>query len=142
MLALGDDKFLYHLDFGPLEKKSKIVPGTALSLISIEKELDQYFKGSLTEFKTPLCYFGTPFQRLAWEELQKIPFGQTRSYGEIARTLGKPTAFRAVARANSQNRLAVVIPCHRVINTNGQIAGYAGGVERKKWLLDHEGKCR
>ena len=93
-----------------------------------------YFDGKLTEFKTPLFFLGSPFQQQVWETLQKIPSGETRSYLEIAKAIEKPLACRAVARANGANQLAIVVPCHRVINTNGDWGGYGGGLARKKWL--------
>jgi AraC family transcriptional regulator of adaptative response/methylated-DNA-[protein]-cysteine methyltransferase len=101
-----------------------------------------YFDGNLTEFKTPLFFLGSSFQKQVWEALRKIPFGQTRSYAEMATFIGKPSAFRAVANANGANQLAIVVPCHRVINTNGDLAGYGGGIARKKWLIHHEQKRR
>ena len=150
MIAIGDEYFLYLLEFvscNKLEKEIKqlerlalsaIVPGITRPLQSIQEELAVYFNGTEMEFKTPFKVLGTPFQRSVWEELQKIPKGETRSYGSIARNLGKPTAFRAVAQANGANQLALIIPCHRVINANGKIGGYGGGVLNKEWLLKHE----
>ncbi|MES2273988.1 MAG: methylated-DNA--[protein]-cysteine S-methyltransferase, partial [Chlamydiota bacterium] len=125
-----------------LRKQTKlaILPGRNPPIDSIERELSQYFEGTLRAFTTPLFLLGTPFQRAVWEELKKIPHGETRSYGEIARAIDKPSAFRAVAQANGANQLAIVIPCHRVINTNGELGGYAGGLTRKKWFLEHEKK--
>lgn len=81
---------------------------------------------------------GSPFQTEVWSRLLQIPTGHTSSYGEIAATMGKPTAYRAVAQANGANQLAIVIPCHRVINANGELGGYGGGLSRKQWLLNHE----
>jgi AraC family transcriptional regulator of adaptative response/methylated-DNA-[protein]-cysteine methyltransferase len=118
--------------------RSAIIPGSTAPILAIEKELADYFNGRLTAFTTPLFYLGSPFQRLVWEELKKIPMGQTRSYSDIAKAIGRPTARRAVARANGSNQLAIIIPCHRVINANGQLGGYAGGLTRKQWLLEHE----
>lgn len=150
MLAIADEQALYLLEFVDrrgLEKeverirqktKSAIIPGYTKSINSIEKELNQYFEGKLQEFKTPLIFLGSPFQKRVWEELKKIPSGETRSYSDIAIAIGKPTAFRAVAQANGANQIAIVIPCHRVINANGNIGGYGGGLIRKKWLLNHE----
>jgi O-6-methylguanine DNA methyltransferase len=110
---------------------------------AIMRELEAYFAGIIQEFKTPLFLFsliGSPFQKRVWEELQKIPRGETRSYAEIAKAIGKPSAFRAVALANGANQIAIVIPCHRVINSNGDLGGYGGGIKRKEWLLKHERK--
>lgn len=150
MLAIADEEALYLLEFVDrrgLEReverlrqktKSAIIPGSTKPISLIENELKQYFKGKLREFKTPLCFLGSPFQKQVWQELQKIPPGETRSYSDIAIAVGRPTAFRAVAQANGANQLAIIIPCHRVINANGEIGGYGGGVIRKKWLLNHE----
>jgi AraC family transcriptional regulator of adaptative response/methylated-DNA-[protein]-cysteine methyltransferase len=135
MTAIGDDQALYELNFG-IDDSHPI--GSPRPLLMIQKELGLYFQGKLQEFKTPISYPGTPFQIETWQQLLNIPYGQTRSYGEMARLMGKPTHFRAVARANSTNRLAIIIPCHRVINTGGALGGYAGGIDKKQWLLDHE----
>lgn len=152
MIAIANDEVLYLLEFVDrrnLEQeieslkwktKSVIIPGYTKITHSIETELSLYFKGQLSEFKTPLFFSGSPFQQKVWAELMKIPSGETRSYSDIAMAIGKPTAFRAVALANSANQLAIIIPCHRVININGDLAGYAGGITRKKWLINHEKK--
>ncbi len=120
--------------------KSSIIPGHTQPIGSIEKELNQYFDGKLTEFKTPLCLLGSPFQKQVWDELRRIPYGETRSYSDIAKSVGKASAFRAVAQANGANQFAIVMPCHRIINTNGNLGGYGGGLTRKKWLINHEKK--
>ena len=150
MVAIADETGLYILEFVQrrglereverlrLKTKLAIIPGKTEPIHFIEKELDQYFKGTLREFKTPLVWLGSPFQKQVWEELKKIPFGETRSYLQIALSINRPSAFRAVAQANGANQIAIVIPCHRVINTNGDLGGYGGGIARKKWLLDHE----
>jgi AraC family transcriptional regulator of adaptative response/methylated-DNA-[protein]-cysteine methyltransferase len=150
MIAIADDSALYLLEFlerralpremEQLQRKTKmpIVAGTTLILSSIEKELKEYFSGALQEFRTPHLYFGSVFQKQVWEALRKIPFGQTRSYADTAKAIGKPVAYRAVARANGTNQLAILIPCHRVINSDGALGGYGGGLNRKQWLLDHE----
>jgi AraC family transcriptional regulator of adaptative response/methylated-DNA-[protein]-cysteine methyltransferase len=152
MLAIGDDLALYMIEFVDrrglekeierLRKKTKlaIVPGKPNPIKQIESELEGYFSGKNQEFKTPLFLLGSPFQKRVWEELQKIPRGETRSYAEIAKAIGKPSAFRAVALANGANQFAIVIPCHRVINSNGDLGGYGGGIKRKEWLLKHERK--
>lgn len=101
-------------------------------------QLDAYFEGELTRFDLPLDARGTPFQRAVWTALAAIPFGETRSYAQIAASIGAPTAARAIGTANARNPIAIVIPCHRVIASSGALAGYAGGVDRKRWLLDHE----
>jgi AraC family transcriptional regulator of adaptative response/methylated-DNA-[protein]-cysteine methyltransferase len=154
MLAIANDSALYLLEFvyrRGLEReierlrtrtKSAIIPGRTPIIDSIDAELKAYFQGTLTHFKTPLFWLGSPFQKTVWEELMKIKPGQTCSYAEIARNIGMPKAFRAVANANGANQLAIVIPCHRVINTNGDIGGYGGGISRKSWLLNHEKRER
>lgn len=150
MIAIADDSALYLLEFVDcrgLEReveclkqktKSAIISGSTRPIHSIESELTQYFDGNLIEFKTPLFLVGSPFQKNVWEALKNIPYGETRSYADIAKTIGKPTAFRAVAQANGANQLPLIIPCHRVINANGDLGGYSGGIPRKKWLLAHE----
>jgi AraC family transcriptional regulator, regulatory protein of adaptative response / methylated-DNA-[protein]-cysteine methyltransferase len=104
----------------------------------LEEELKNYFNGTLYKFTVPLSMHGTNFQLSTWNELLKIPYGKTISYKTLAANIGKPTAFRAVANANGMNRIAIIIPCHRVINENGNLCGYGGGVWRKKWLLQLE----
>ncbi len=116
-----------------------IVPGTNRHIDLLRKELDQYFQGKCRRFTVPLAYPGTPFQRLVWDALRKIPCGRTISYEELARSIGKPHAQRAVGRANGENRIAILIPCHRVVNKDGQLGGYGGGLWRKKFLLELEG---
>ncbi len=102
-------------------------------------QLERYFAGELRQFELALDPSGTPFQRRVWAELRRIPFGETLSYGQIASRLGKPTAARAVGAANGQNPIAVVVPCHRVIGADRSLTGYAGGEQRKSWLLTLEG---
>lgn len=102
--------------------------------------LDAYFEGRRPDFGAlPLALAGTSFQRRVWQALREIPFGATASYGEIARRIGHAGAARAVGGANHDNALSIVVPCHRVIGADGTLTGYAGGVERKRWLLRHEG---
>tara|TARA_B100000287_G_C20544834_1_gene746135 strand:+ start:492 stop:923 length:432 start_codon:yes stop_codon:yes gene_type:complete len=105
----------------------------------ITKQLDEYFSKKRTIFDIPIQYNGTPFQNKVWEELLKIPYGNTLSYGDIAKKLGKPPlTSRAIGTANSKNKIAIIIPCHRVIRSNGKLSGYAGGIDKKIWLLNHE----
>ncbi|MEU0648974.1 methylated-DNA--[protein]-cysteine S-methyltransferase [Streptomyces umbrinus] len=101
-------------------------------------ELRAYFAGELKEFSVQLHLDGTPFQRSVWAQLQKIPYGETRSYGELADALGNPNASRAVGLANGKNPLGIIVPCHRVVGANGSLTGYGGGLERKRQLLDFE----
>jgi AraC family transcriptional regulator, regulatory protein of adaptative response / methylated-DNA-[protein]-cysteine methyltransferase len=106
----------------------------------LKKQLKEYFKGQRKEFTLPLVTPGTEFQNAVWKELLNIPFGETRSYRNQAEAMKKPDSARAVANANSANRIAILIPCHRVIGSDGHLTGYGGGLKRKKWLLDHERK--
>jgi len=107
-------------------------------LIQTRKQLEEYFNGTRKEFDLSLDPDGTEFQRQVWKELEKVPYGVTRSYIEIARNLGSERASRAVGMANGRNPVSIIIPCHRIIGKNGKLTGYAGGMERKKWLLIHE----
>ncbi|MER5984611.1 methylated-DNA--[protein]-cysteine S-methyltransferase [Streptomyces sp. NPDC001787] len=102
------------------------------------RQLEAYFAGELREFDLPLRLAGTPFQRSVWDELLKIPYGETRSYGELAESLGKPNASRAVGLANGKNPVSIVVPCHRVIGASGGLTGYGGGLDRKQRLLAFE----
>jgi methylated-DNA-[protein]-cysteine S-methyltransferase len=104
------------------------------------QQLDGYFRGEIKNFQLPLAQPGTVFQQRVWNELLKIPYGSTISYLELSRRLGNVKAIRAAASTNGKNRLAVVVPCHRVIGSNQQLVGYAGGLPKKKWLLEHEFK--
>jgi AraC family transcriptional regulator of adaptative response/methylated-DNA-[protein]-cysteine methyltransferase len=114
------------------------VPGRNPHLERIEHELGEYFAGRLQRFGVPLRLPGTEFQQEVWSALQAVPFGETRSYGELARTLGRPGASRAVGRANGQNRVAIVVPCHRIVGADGSLTGYGGGQPRKDFLLKLE----
>jgi len=104
----------------------------------LQGELANYFARSLRAFSVPLVYPGTAFQRRVWEQLLAIPYGETCSYEQIAVAVGEPRAVRAVGRANGLNRVAILIPCHRVVNKNGELGGYGGGLRRKQYLLDLE----
>jgi methylated-DNA-[protein]-cysteine S-methyltransferase len=103
------------------------------------RQLDDYLAGRRRDFDLPLETGGTPFQRLCWDALRRIPFGETRTYGEMAREIGRPKAVRAVGHANHDNPIGVIIPCHRVIGANGSLTGYAGGLDMKRVLLELEG---
>ena len=150
--AVADEDGLFLLDFEDRKDLFKRIdsleknPGQDLSsgknaiLESIEDELSQYFNGTLKTFKTPIHIKGTPFQQKAWHALLTIPYGDTRSYQSQAISVGSPKSYRAVANANGANRLSIIIPCHRIINTNGHLGGYGGGTTRKQWLLTHEQK--
>lgn len=149
MLAIADDTHVYLLEFitrRGLEKEIErlrtrgfaIIPGNTPSIDSIKHELHAYFGGALTQFMTPYRVLGSPFQQKVWQILCTIPYGETRSYREQAVHLGNPNAFRAVANANGANQLAILIPCHRIIASDGTLGGYGGGLAVKQWLLEHE----
>lgn len=115
-----------------------LVPNT--NPLGITQKLAAYLEGDYQAVDDiPVNPGGTPFQQRVWSELRRIPHGQTWTYGELATALGKPTAFRAVGMANSKNPIVIVIPCHRVIGASNALTGYSGGVDRKRWLLEHEG---
>lgn len=115
-------------------------------LDSARRELAQYFAGARSRFDTPLAAApvraGTEFQHAVWRALCAIPFGETRTYAELARSIGRPSAVRAVGAANALNPISIFVPCHRVVGGSGALTGYAGGVETKRWLLAHEGAAR
>jgi methylated-DNA-[protein]-cysteine S-methyltransferase len=105
---------------------------------AVAAQLDAYFAGELTRFDIPLSARGTEFEQRVWDALVEIPYGETRSYGELARELGVPGAARAVGHANARNPISIIVPCHRVVGSTGKLTGYAGGLEAKRKLLDHE----
>ena len=108
-------------------------------LAQARQQLTEYFAGGRTTFDLPLDPTGTEFQRRVWDALRTIPYGTTTSYGAIARDLGDPHATRAVGAANGQNPIPIVVPCHRVVGAKGELTGFGGGIDRKRWLLEHEG---
>lgn len=152
MITIADENALYLLEFTNRKNMRRqfdrlrkvqsraILPGRTKITEQIEAELGAYFAGTLSDFETPLATSGTDFQRQTWAALQTIPHGETRSYAQLAEMIGKPSAVRAVASANANNGLALIIPCHRVIAKNGGLGGYAGGLSRKRQLLDLEAK--
>ncbi|ARG97497.1 bifunctional transcriptional activator/DNA repair enzyme AdaA [Legionella micdadei] len=154
MIAIASETELYLLEFVDrrgleleverLRKKTScaIIPGLSKPLMSIDSELKSYFQGTLQQFKTPIKTLGSPFQEQVWDALNEIPYGETQSYSNLANSVGKPKAYRAVAKANGANQLCLIIPCHRVINHNGDLGGYGGGLTRKKWLIEHENKFK
>jgi methylated-DNA-[protein]-cysteine S-methyltransferase len=111
-------------------------------LAHVVAQLDAYFTGTLVDFDLPMTMHGTDFQRRVWTALCEIPYGETISYGELARWVGNPKASRAVGLANGRNPVAIVVPCHRVIGADGSLTGYGGGLDRKVWLLEHEASHR
>lgn len=141
LLEFNDRKILSE-EYDDLKKlfNTTIEDGENKHTKSLKKQLKEYFAGRRKEFSIPLITPGSPFQQAVWKELQNIPFGSTRSYHEQSLALGNPDSVRAVANANGMNRIAILIPCHRVIGSNGSLVGYGGGLRRKKWLLDHEKK--
>ncbi|MCS7019840.1 MAG: methylated-DNA--[protein]-cysteine S-methyltransferase [Cytophagales bacterium] len=130
------------LTIAPLQSREHIAyclpPSSHGLLHEAVKQLTEYFEGTRKNFDLPLHLQGTPFQQRVWQELCQIPFGQTISYAELARRIQQPDAVRAVAAANGRNPVWIVVPCHRVIGTDGSLIGYAGGLWRKEWLLNHE----
>ncbi|AEV92430.1 MAG: methylated-DNA--[protein]-cysteine S-methyltransferase [Rickettsia slovaca] len=150
MLAISDTERLYLLDFVEskgleykikrlkINTKSAITEDRTRPIISIEEELKSYFSGTLQKFNTPIYLLGSEFQKLVWQELMNVPYGETRSYFTQAKLIGMERSYRAVANANGANKFAIIIPCHRIINNNGKLGGYGSGLDRKKWLIEHE----
>jgi AraC family transcriptional regulator of adaptative response/methylated-DNA-[protein]-cysteine methyltransferase len=150
MLALADDRGLHLLDFVDrrgLERaldmlqrrlRARVFPGEHRYLAQIERELAEYFAGTRHDFATPVVLTGSAFQTTVWKALQAIPAGSTRSYGQLARDIGVANSVRAVGRANGDNRLSIIVPCHRIIGADGALTGYGGGLARKQKLLDLE----
>ncbi len=150
MMSIASDECLYFLDFlerckfeSKLTKFKKfhncILKQESNKIIqNTKKELKAYFNGDLKKFNIPLHTTGSIFQKNAWDKLLLIPYAETKSYYEQAMAVGNEKAYRAVANANAANTLAIVVPCHRVINKNYNLGGYASGLDRKKWLLEHE----
>jgi methylated-DNA-[protein]-cysteine S-methyltransferase len=141
MLAGCEDHGLRHIAFQCGRGAMAPKPGwkqSAAPFRDAERQLREYFRGKRTEFDLPLHPKGTPFQLAVWKALAEIPYGQTRSYGDVARAVGRPAAVRAVGLANGRNPLPIVVPCHRVIGANGKLVGYGGGLAVKQALLDRE----
>jgi AraC family transcriptional regulator of adaptative response/methylated-DNA-[protein]-cysteine methyltransferase len=134
------DRRMLEAQFATVRKRfaAPVVPGSNEHLKLLQNELARYFAGSLRSFAVTLVYPGTPFQEEVWDELLKIPYGETRSYQQLATAVGQRKAVRAVGRANGLNRIAILIPCHRVINKDGSLCGYGGGLRRKQYLLELE----
>lgn len=150
MRAATTDRGICLLEMGSPQRRTReteeleaafgcsMTTGTHPLLDRLVDELDSYFNGERRSFSVPLDTPGTDWQRRVWNELVKIPFAETISYGELATRLGNPGGSRAVGLANGRNRVSIVIPCHRVIASDGTLHGYGGGITRKRWLLDHE----
>ena len=150
MLAIKSEKGLCMLEFldgkstekqvKELESLGDILEKEDVFFEQLETELNDYFEGNLTQFTIPFDFIGTDFQKKVWNELIKIPFGETKSYKEQAIAVGDLLAIRAVANANGKNKIAILVPCHRVIGSDGSLTGYAGGKKRKQFLLELESK--
>lgn len=139
----GTDHFISKVHF--VDEADKIMAGTGNNelppmAIQAVEQLIEYFHGQRRIFELPISQEGTPFQQKVWAELMNIPYGKTISYLELSHRLGDPKVIRAAAAANGKNDVAIIVPCHRVIGANNQLVGYAGGLPRKKWLLQHENK--
>lgn len=135
MFLQGDDRYITALRFGEAEEDC---PSPVLRMA--EMQLEEYFSGSRTEFDLPLNPEGTEFQKSVWKALCEIPYGETATYGEIAAKIGNPGACRAVGMANNRNPIAIIVPCHRVVGAGGSLTGYAGGLDKKDFLLKLEKK--
>jgi methylated-DNA-[protein]-cysteine S-methyltransferase len=118
--------------------RTALVPGDAPAVAATARQLDEYFAGTRTTFDLPLDLQGTPFQLAAWQALAAIPYGETRTYAQQAVAVGRPTAVRAVGAANGRNPLSIVLPCHRVVGSDGALRGFGGGLDVKEWLLGFE----
>jgi AraC family transcriptional regulator of adaptative response/methylated-DNA-[protein]-cysteine methyltransferase len=149
MLAVADETGLHLLEFSERQAlpgeiarlKERVGPicfGQSKVIEALEHQLGQYFSGRQAAFDVPVVQRDTAFEARVWEALRQVPSGQTRSYGEIARSIGRPDAPRAVARANGANQVAILVPCHRIVGADGSLTGYGGKIWRKQWLLEHE----
>ncbi len=143
LLLTSDGTALTGLYMEP-SRKAQCIDGwiedvTVAPLSAAVRQLTEYFDGTRREFDLPLRLQGTVFQQRVWRQLTEIPYGQTWSYGQLARRIDKPSASRAVGLANGRNPISILVPCHRVIGADGSLTGYGGGIERKRWLLVHEG---
>ena len=140
LTVASTDKGIASIQFGNTLPEGVVAEPSAIH--ETVEQLSEYFEGKRTQFELPLDVEGTDFQKAVWNELQRIPYGETRSYGEIAKAIGRPGAARAVGMANHENPLAVVIPCHRVVGSKGSLTGYAGGLHLKAQLLSIESRHR
>ncbi|MEO7587074.1 MAG: methylated-DNA--[protein]-cysteine S-methyltransferase [Arachnia sp.] len=140
VLVLDDDALtgLYRLDQKHMPTASAMGTRDDTAGAEVVAQLDEYFSGARRDFTLPLAPGGTTFQKMVWEALMEIPYAQTTSYGELAASLGRPTASRAVGGATGRNPLSIIVPCHRLVGSSGLLIGYAGGAETKQLLLDHE----
>lgn len=141
LLLAGDEQGLHllHMDAAQPWALADAWQPAGNRLDEVVRQLEEYFAGKREQFQVQLAARGTPFQQEVWQALQRIPYGTTCSYGDLAHEIGRPRAVRAVGTANGANPIAIIVPCHRVIGSNGTLTGYAGGVERKQLLLELEG---
>ena len=141
LLVAADATGLRHVGFDDARRDEVIAPDWQRGTRHLDRVLEQlraYFTGELQAFDLTLAAQGTPFRHKVWDELARIPYGETISYGELARRIRQPSASRAVGLANGANPIPIVVPCHRVIGANGQLTGFGGGLPAKRWLLEHE----
>lgn len=138
--VFAEDEKIVRIDLKTKEKTDLMI--TEKVLFEAEKQFSEYFSGKRTAFKLEYVFCGTDFQKAVWGELEKIPFGKTMTYGEIAAAVGKPKASRAVGTACNKNPLAIIVPCHRVLGAGGKLTGFACGTEVKKRLLGHEARLK
>jgi len=136
-IELDDDNTLVDVDFGA-DTPSNSISHSPPASHPVVRQLEDYFHGKRQTFAVSYTFKGTDFQRAVWQQIAKIPFAHTITYGDIARAIGKPSASRAVGAACGQNPIGIIVPCHRVVGSTGKLTGYAGGVWRKQWLLDFE----
>jgi len=132
----GTSSFINAVSF--TDEAPEDFPQPPVLLLDCAQQLYEYFSGIRKTFELPLYQEGTDFQQQVWKQLQEIPFGQTISYQQLAKRVNNPKSVRAVGNTNGKNRLAIIVPCHRVIGSNGTLTGYAGGIWRKRWLIEHE----
>ena len=134
------DRRMLEIQFAVLGKRWDVVfsPGETGPIRQMREELNAYFSGDLRTFTTPMIHAGSAHQEQVWQALLEVPYGETWSYGKLAAHMGRPTAVRSVARAVGENRIAIVLPCHRIVGADGRLTGYAGGLWRKRFLLSHE----
>ena len=139
LLLAAEATGIRQITFLEEEKIRQVRPESSPILSRLFEQLEEYFAGNRTAFDLPLDPEGTEFQKKIWRELLHIPYGSTITYGELSERVGDKKAVRAIGKANGQNPLPIIIPCHRVVGSNNDLVGYSGGIERKRWLLQHEG---
>jgi methylated-DNA-[protein]-cysteine S-methyltransferase len=141
LVAWGEERRLLGLDFADARTARRVETSWQRddsAFRQVAEQLDAYFAGELMRFDVALDTRGTPFQRRVWDALQAVPYGTTTTYGALAALIGEPRAIRAVGAANGRNPISVIVPCHRLVGADGSLTGYGGGLDRKRWLLEHE----